>query len=267
MKKLLIILYFLSCSIIIYGIKPDKEYYFTPEDFGLKHEVYKIETSDGYTLNSWHILAQDDGVECTVILSGGDSGNMSSSLMFASTLSQMGFDVLLYDYRGFGQSDDFEINQDMLYYTEFADDLLAVVNKAKMVSPKNRIALFGLSMGSIINTLYYQKHPENVDFLIADGFVYSVESVVERIKERSGKDVLLPYSETILEDVYDNIEIPFLLFFASDDHTCNSDDLSLLREKIKAIKVISYDGGHLEGYWVMRDEYIRNIIDFLGVVL
>jgi predicted alpha/beta hydrolase len=73
---------------------------------------------------------------------------------YGRRFTQNGFDIWVYDYRGFGKSDDFKINVDQLYYTEFVNDLSAVVDSAMAARPKNKIGLYGFSMGTIISTLY-----------------------------------------------------------------------------------------------------------------
>lgn len=50
----------------------------------------------------------------TMVLAGTDSGNMSSFLFQARALAAAGYQVLLFDYRGFGHSQAFAIDQNQL---------------------------------------------------------------------------------------------------------------------------------------------------------
>lgn len=231
----------------------------------MEYEEHRIKTTDGYTLNSWHIAPQGNAVKCSIILSYGDTGNMASGLYIAGLLTQKGFDVWLYDYRGFGKSDDFEMNLDQLYCIEFVRDLSAMVDTVKAANPNNKICLFGISMGTIINTLYYQEHPDNVDFYVGEGMVYSPEKLVTRIKAEKGKEVLLPQLDVHFEQVYADMKIPFLLFFASRDTTCTHDELLMLQQKVANLKIINYEGGHVEGPKVLGpQQYVQHMADFLN---
>ena len=92
-----------------------------------------------------------------------------------SILSHVGFTVVMFDYRGFGESDSFNIDTKMLYYNEFATDLTAVIQFAKNKYPKNKTGVWAFSMGTIIATLatnYIQPV-----FIIGDGYVTNPSAI------------------------------------------------------------------------------------------
>ena len=57
-----------------FAIKPEKTYRYTPEQFSMEYEELKIDTSDGATLNVWHLPSEETGIP--VIISQSDAGNM-----------------------------------------------------------------------------------------------------------------------------------------------------------------------------------------------
>lgn len=61
-----------------------------------------------------------------LIISQSDAGNMGDWLYLGLYLQAYGLDVWMYDYRGFGESEDFTIVQNQLFHLEFIDDLAAV---------------------------------------------------------------------------------------------------------------------------------------------
>ena len=75
---------------------------------------------------------------------------MSYFLDYAIELSNHGYNVMLYDYRGFGASAEFKIDKDMLIYKEFLLDLDAAVNVA-IKNYHTDIILFGHSMGASLS--------------------------------------------------------------------------------------------------------------------
>ena len=129
--------YFISFLILLsfstsWALKPDKNYVAKPEDLSLRYTTSTITTSDGYALHSWTIQPDPaNDKRTTLILTYGDSGNMSYWLNQAWVASNNGYTVVLFDYRGFGQSQDFTINNDYLYYNEFVTDLEAVIQWTK----------------------------------------------------------------------------------------------------------------------------------------
>jgi alpha-beta hydrolase superfamily lysophospholipase len=166
-----ILLYFHS-----YGLKPAKRYEAIPDTLKLPFEKTTITTSDNVKLKSWTFLPEkqaDNNI--TLVLAYADAGNMSWWLTQATVLSQVGFTVVMFDYRGFGESDAFTIDPKMLYYNEFSTDLAAVIQYAKKKYPKHKTGVWAFSMGTIIATLAAKT--TQPDFMIGDGFVTNPEII------------------------------------------------------------------------------------------
>lgn len=252
------------------AIKPEKNYSYTPEDFGLSYENKFLQVNDTCKILTWHILPEtvEKEKKTSIIISSGDAGNMSNYLIIAANLSLIGFDIWLYDYRGFGESCDFPIDQNMLYYNEFLEDLTKVIDEVKVTNPDNKICLLSYSMGSIISTMYLAENKKNVDYYIGEGHVYSPLIVINRIKQSKNKNVEIPLSLTFPHDQWENyyqkIEIPVLLFCAENDLVCSMDDVKSLQESIKDITIVNYEGLHLTGLQTLQDDYFMNIDSFLS---
>jgi dipeptidyl aminopeptidase/acylaminoacyl peptidase len=70
-----------------------------------------------------------------------------------------GYNVVTFDWRGFGGSDRWPINHDFLCYTEFFKDIDAVVDTVKTfpeVDSKN-IGIYGASMGAFVSFPVFQQ--------------------------------------------------------------------------------------------------------------
>lgn len=116
------IIFFLTLNIFnLAAIRPDRVYSYTPDKLNLSYEELKIATDDGLSINVWHLPADGEGTP--VIISQSDAGNMGDWLYLGLYLQAYGLDVWMYDYRGFGQSDDFAIVKAQLFHTEFVKDL------------------------------------------------------------------------------------------------------------------------------------------------
>jgi fermentation-respiration switch protein FrsA (DUF1100 family) len=83
---------------------PDKEITQTPGDFGLRHRDLAFATADGERLFGWWIASGQTPASGHVLLCHGNGGNIGDRLIDADLLSRAGFNVLLFDYRGYGRS-------------------------------------------------------------------------------------------------------------------------------------------------------------------
>ncbi len=79
----------------------------TPASWGLKFEAVDFKSADGTPLHGWFIPAKDKTAKtakATVVFSHGNAGSISYHLGFCAWLAEAGYNVLVYDYRGFGKS-------------------------------------------------------------------------------------------------------------------------------------------------------------------
>jgi len=251
----------------VFAIKPVKEYRIRPEALEIISNTHYCQTVDSFNIKVWHIPPVSNNIKnISIIVSNGDGGNMANWLGVGNLLAYSGFNVWLYDYRGFGESSDFPIKQEMLYYEEFVKDLSAVVDFVKTSQPYHKVCLLGYSMGTLICMKYLIGYPENIDFCIADGLIYSPEIIAERLSKIYEEDILLPESDSQYFDwkiFYNNLQIPIMLFHGTEDIVCTEEDVSKLKEEVKNLTIIPYTGKHLMGFSVLRGDYIGNIETFL----
>lgn len=77
----------------------------TPGDLGLNFENVEFASKDGTKLHGWFIPAKGLAAKATVVFSHGNAGSLGHHLPFVSWLPAEGFNVFLYDYRGYGKSE------------------------------------------------------------------------------------------------------------------------------------------------------------------
>ena len=75
----------------------------SPGDAGLAYRDLFFETDDGERLHGWWISRRAPG-HGHVLLCHGNAGNVGDRVPHAAVLTAAGFDVLLFDYRGYGHS-------------------------------------------------------------------------------------------------------------------------------------------------------------------
>ena len=75
----------------------------TPDRAGLEYRDLGLEADDGERLHGWWIRARTDSLG-QMLLCHGNAGNVGDRVVHAALLTATGFDVLLFDYRGYGRS-------------------------------------------------------------------------------------------------------------------------------------------------------------------
>jgi fermentation-respiration switch protein FrsA (DUF1100 family) len=104
-----------------------------------------LRTSDGENLNGWFFASATQPAQATIIYFHGNGGNISNLGWVGERFAARGFDVLLFDYRGYGKSTGASASEDGIYRdAEAAYDFLV---KTRGVAPE-RLVLYGQSLGT-----------------------------------------------------------------------------------------------------------------------
>ena len=249
------------------ALKPEKVYLSHPDSLQLNSETHVVETPDGAKLKVWLLKPKDDIKNGnTLIISYGDAGNMSYWLTQCGILTERGFTVVMFDYRGFGESSDFSMNPNQLYYNEFATDLKSIIQWTKQHVKSNKLGVWSLSMGTIMSTWAVQT--EKVDFMVGEGFVSSLTQVQKRLFDFKQREMVLPENSGGYEALIRKIEIPVLLFAGNQDQFTTVEDSKQVAAQKKNRRMIRFEGNHLQGFQVLSkhfygDGYLMEIERFI----
>jgi uncharacterized protein len=96
-------------------------------------------------LDGWFVSSQSKPALATVIFFHGKAGNISNVCSIGESLAALGFDVLLFDYRGYGRSEG-EIADERDLYADADAAFDYVVNQRG--TPPERVVLYGHSLGT-----------------------------------------------------------------------------------------------------------------------
>lgn len=125
----------------------------SPRDVSMHHEELRLETSDGVRVHAWWLPAPQDAVATapTLMFSHENAGNMGLRLLEFQLLHQrLRCNVLAYDYRGYGFSDEAPINeQGLMRDARAAWDWVAAKAARREIDP-DRLFLFGRSLGGAV---------------------------------------------------------------------------------------------------------------------
>ncbi len=90
-----------GCTHMIFH--PNQIQYYNLKELGIKHENVFFKTSNGLRLHGWWLEAAV-AKKASVIYVHGNAQNISSHVRNVAWLTKYGFDVFLFDYRGYGYS-------------------------------------------------------------------------------------------------------------------------------------------------------------------
>ena len=156
------------------GIRPDRTYVRLPEHLGLIYKTLDVCTQDGYRIRTWFFPAQeapgadagsdtplayrtlDEQKRPTILICNGDAGNMSYIQLFmAMVYTANGLNAVTFDWRGFGESDEFPMDSNYLCYTEMLSDYEAVIESvaAQPEVDTESIYLLGWSTGAYLSMM------------------------------------------------------------------------------------------------------------------
>jgi hypothetical protein len=266
-KFFLTILAFLTASFNLLALNPSKEYKVTPDKFGMQYKEEKIKTSDGAMLNAWFFELAKKSPNWVVISGSGD-GNMADNLEIVNSFLSAGYNVATYDYRGYGASSEFKIDPDLYIYPQFITDLNAVLDYLRKSRAITKFDLYGLNIGAGLSIGVGANRPETKR-IIADGPWTSLEGMKSKIKERSGKEVTMPFGfDKNHEPIY-AFEKPkgplkqVLVIISAQDPIVGPSDVKNIKG-VSEVYVVKNSPTNADNFSTDKNVYFEKISKFLG---
>lgn len=234
---LLLILFCLTLNISSYALLPSKEYRYTPGQLKMNYEEKRVQTQDGSSIMMWYFPSPRI-TNKLIIVSHNGVGNMGDNLERIKSFITLGFNVLCYDYRGFGASSDFSISDDVYLYAQFYKDFEAVYNYA-VENYGKRIYLYGWGIGATVSTtIGYTK--VNTFTIVADGPVSKFSDMPSRFSKIGSRMVIdpevqanYPDPSTVLAGTPPINFRGILLIVGSNDHLFVPSDMEGLKAQME----------------------------------
>ncbi|MCC5845533.1 MAG: alpha/beta hydrolase [Verrucomicrobia bacterium] len=150
---------------------PDSIDYGNPTDQGLSYKDVFFQSSDGTNLHGWLIKGKES--IGTIIHFHGNAQNISSHFQGISWLANEGFDLFVFDYRGYGRSEGNPTREGV-----FQDCDAAVRKAMELQNNKGPFILYGQSLGAanalaLAGNMKY----ENISGVIAEASFYSYKMI------------------------------------------------------------------------------------------
>ena len=253
------------------AINPQKEYTYTPKDFGIEYVEDSVVTSDGYRINIWNLSGTGEN-ERSVLIACADAGNMGQWLGIGATLCFLGYDVWMFDWRGFGGSQDFATDRDMLYHSEYLRDFGAVLEHVAVLRDRP-VDVLAFSMGTIMVGEHLRQYPGRKSLIrscVMDGFISDPAESVRILNGGNdngsgsdGKSVHLPATPLLSPGFRpQDISVPMLLIHATEDTVSPRHLLEPLTAS-PLVTLREFDCKHLQAAFTHTEEYFTALDTFL----
>lgn len=267
-KILLVLFLSIVSTSIAFGLNPAKKYKTIPTN--LKFEERIIQTDDGISINSWYFPATRISSKLLIVSHDG-VGNMGDNITRIKSYIALGFNVLCYDYRGFGSSSDFKIDNEIYLYSEFYRDFEAVYDYAtKKLSKK--IYLYGWGIGATISiSMGYTK--SHTYCIVADGAISRFEDLPSRFVQIGsrmsiGNEVTNRYKDpyTIVSESPSSNFRGILFIIGSKNYLFTESDANLLNNQVKngnGEVFVMQNSRYTDCFKDSPAEYTRKVSQFL----
>ena len=184
-----------------------------PEDYGISRaqtEEVWIETEDGELLYGWYLRAPKP--IASTLYCHGNTGNLTNPAHLMPHLLECGFNVLLFDYRGYGKSTGRATVSGVIA------DTFAAARYHDTIRPKHLPSLlFGFSLGGAIAAQVVRSHP--FDGLILQSTFSSLSAVARVAFPRVPLHLFSGRAFDTTRALRD-LQIPLLILHGTEDEAC-----------------------------------------------
>ncbi len=249
------------------ALSPSREYKLKPEKYGMTYKEEKIPTKDGATLNSWFFETTKKTTNWMVISGSGD-GNMSDNIELAGQFLSAGWNVCMYDYRGYGASSEFPVDPDTYIYPQFTTDLNAVLDYLRKSRAITKFDLYGVNIGAGL-ALGVGLNRTETRKVIADGPWTGLEIMKKKIKEKKSKDVIIPFGyDKNMEPMYacDKIRSNVrgvMIIVSPQDEMLNPTDMKILKCATQTY-VVTTSPSNAQNFSTDKNAYFEKVSKFLN---
>src|ERR1043166_2965944 len=236
--------------------KPAKSW--NPEDYGVPRERVEeqwFETPDGEMLYGWYCRAKEP--IASAVFCHGNTGNLTTVAELIPYLLEAGYNVLFFDYRGFGRSTGYASIAGVV-----ADGVTAARHHEKIRPKELPAVLYGYSLGGAVAAQVIRHHP--FDGLILHSTFTSLPDIARVTWPRLPLHLLAgDFFDTVA--VMKKIRVPVLILHGTADEVAPCWMAHTLYDACKAPKRIYTVAGGLHKDLYVREAgaLVRTITEFI----
>jgi len=234
---------------------PSRQLVATPAEVGLAYEDVTLITADHETLHAWYIPATQ--ARGDLLFMHGNAGNISHRLTSIAQFHRLGLNVLIVDYRGYGNSSGKPSEQGLYRDAEAAYQWLV---EERGVVPE-RIVVFGRSLGAAVAAHVAAEKP--VGALILESGFTSVPDLGAEIYPFLPVRLLSRYQYDTREKL-SRISVPVLVIHSpQDDIVPFHHGQALYDAAAEPKQFLQIQGDHNRGFVQSGEVYTRGVAAFI----
>ena len=234
---------------------PTKKLEGTPGRIHLKYEDVLLCTADNVKLCAWWTPCEN--ARATMIFSHGNGGNISHRLDKLQIFHGLGLNILIYDYRGYGQSAGSPSEKGLYADAQAAYDYAVMVKHI----PVNEIIVYGESLGGSV-TAHLAANNDVTAMILDSTFASLKDMALARMPLLAG---LTGSHYDTLANVA-KVKVPTLVLHSANDDVIPYEQG---RKKFAAStapkQFVVLSGGHNDGFLRSKRKYVAGIDDFITV--
>ncbi|CEJ42874.1 alpha/beta hydrolase [Umezakia ovalisporum] len=274
MVEIIILIAYLGICILLF-VKQPRFIFFpssvverTPEFFHLPYEDVwlPVSVSNGQPklIHGWWIQSVQADADVLLYLHG-NGFNISANVGHAYRFHELGFSVLLIDYRGYGRSEGYFPNEKRVY--QDATVAWNYLLQEKQIPPE-QIFIYGHSMGGAIAIDLAVKHPQAAGLIVESSFTSIRDMVVYRNVFRTFPvNLILTQRFESIKKV-PQLKVPVLFIHGTADTTVPSfmsQELYHAAPEPKKLLLVP-TAEHNNTAIVAGDEYVQSVSSFVQEV-
>ena len=258
-----LMLYLLQDRLVFLPHMPGRELDTTPKSMGFSYEDVWIDTEDGERLHGWYIPTDDDRSRGTLLFFHGNAGNISHRMESVLIFNRLGLNVLIVDYRGYGQSSGKPGEEGTYRDARASWDYLV---EQRGVLPGD-IVIFGRSLGGAVGAwLASQPDVKPAGVIIESCFSSGMDMGKQLYPVLPVR--LITRIDYPVKEYVTRIQAPVLVAHSRQDEIIpfNMGE-TIFNEAREPQSFLEMEGDHNAGFWISRETYVPALHDFLTLAL
>lgn len=237
----------------------------TPDDLGLEFEDFSVEVSEGQTVAGWFMHAAVLPARGTVMMSNASKGTRACHLAWTHWLVADGYNVVMYDYEGFGDS---EGEKSLLNTVPDAEAVLEWTLDSDDPA-RQSVALMGVSLGTGPSIWLAAEFADRVWAVVLDS-PFTVPRITDTLNLGPLVQLFLPDILAIFPDEMDNsaniprVSSPLMILVGGHDRAFATTFELFSRAGNGSVFSEFANSSHAQALFDEPDNYQQQVLAFLG---
>ncbi len=276
MKKLIpffFLTFLYGCSSVFYF--PTKYFYADPKQHNVSYDDIDFKSTDGTDLHGWLMYDKTytKKKKGLILFFHGNAQNITSHWLNLGWIVKEGYDVFIFDYRGYGLSKG-QANQQGLN-----KDSIAALNWAhKKSKDYSKFIVYGQSLGGIVSMRAMKDidFTSDIDLYVLDSTFSSYQDIAfDKLRHAGIMVAVSPLAYILVSDEYgayknlDKLKMPVLMIHGKKDFVVPYKFGEEIYRKLKTQKKWWWpveDGLHTDVFHPRHLQYRARFVEFLETI-